>query len=246
MCLTDKIVMVTGAGRGIGKAIALRIAKDHAKLVLNDIKRELLEEVADQVKEIGSKAITVSGDISDQRQVAEMISNIKERWGGVSVLVNNAGVDHRSSLTEHSEKWWNRVMDVNLKGPFLMCREVVPYMIQENWGRIINLASMAYKGMGKQVAYDASKAGLIGLTKSLAVDLARYNITVNAVCPSWVNTDMIKMGDLVSLRDKIINRIPMRRLAEPEEIAGVVWFLAQDEASYMSGQNINIDGAWMR
>jgi NAD(P)-dependent dehydrogenase (short-subunit alcohol dehydrogenase family) len=246
MSLSDKIVLITGAGRGIGKAIAMRMAMEKPKIVLNDIEPGPIEETAAQVAEMGSEVMPLLGDVSEEGQVEEMISRVQKRWGRVDVLVNNAGIEHRSSLPEHSSEAWDRVLAVNLKGPFLLCREIAPMMMRQKWGRIINISSMAYRGMGKQVAYDASKAGLLGLTKSLAVDLARHHITVNAVCPAWVETDMIQSGEFAELKPKIIQRIPMRRLATPEEVAGVVWFLAQDEASYVSGQNINVDGAWMR
>jgi NAD(P)-dependent dehydrogenase (short-subunit alcohol dehydrogenase family) len=245
--LKDKIALITGAGRGIGRAIALRLAEEGAHIVVNEINEDAALRVVEEIKQMGPKAISVVADISNRFQVDEMMCKIKAHFEDIHVLVNNAGIEHRAPIMTHSEKEWDRVLNVNLKGPFLCCQKVVPLMIKQKWGRIINISSMAYRGMGGQVAYDASKGGLLALTKSLAIDLARYYITVNAVCPGWVETEMIQgNSELQDLKDKIIKRIPMRRLAKPEEIAGAVCFLATEEASYISGQNINVEGAWLR
>ncbi len=247
LLLKEKVAVITGAGRGIGRAIALRMAGEGCFLVINDVNEKDAQRVAKEIMDLGGKAMAIVADISKKSQVGEMVKKIESQWRTIHILVNNAGVEHRAPITTHSEEEWDRVLDINLKGPFLCCQAFGPLMIEQKWGRIINISSMAYRGMGGQVAYDASKGGLLALTKSLAVDLARYNITVNAVCPAWVETEMIQ-GDpgLMALKEKIIQRIPMRRLAKPEEIAGAVCFLATEEASYISGQNINVEGAWLR
>jgi NAD(P)-dependent dehydrogenase (short-subunit alcohol dehydrogenase family) len=242
----NKVALITGAGQGIGRAIAHKLAIEGLSLVINDININTVRAVGDEISQMGGCVISVEADVSQKSQVAEMVNIAKSQFQTIHILVNNAGITYRASIIEHSEEKWNQVVDINLKGPFLCCQAVVPIMIEQKWGRIINISSMAYKGMGKQVAYDASKGGLNALTKSLALDLARYNITVNAVCPSWVETEMVTSPEYISIKEKFVRRVPMRRLAKPEEVAEVVCFLAKEEASYISGQNINIDGALMR
>lgn len=245
--LKDKVAIVTGAGQGIGRAIALRLAEAGAHIVVNDVNEKAARAVSDEITQMGRQAFSVKADVSKKYQIEEMVSKVQVGLQRIDILINNAGIEHRAPITTHSEDEWCRVINVNLKGPFLCCQAVIPFMIEQKWGRIINISSMAYKGMGGQAAYDASKGGLLALTKSLAVELARNNITVNAVCPGWVETEMIKGNpELQALKEKIIKRIPMRRLARPEEIAGAVCFLATEEASYISGQNINVEGAWLR
>lgn len=244
--LEGKVALITGAGRGIGRAVALRMARDGAAVVVNDLDADRAERTVEEIVSGGGRALSSVGDVSVKPEVEEMVRRAEEGLGPIQILVNNAGIEHRASLIEHDEPAWDRVVAVNLKGPFLCCQAVVPHMMEAKWGRVINISSMAYRGMGGQSAYDASKAGLLGLTKSLALDLARWAVTVNAVCPGWVETDMVNTGELAALRDKLIKRMPLRRLATPGEVAGAVWFLATPEASYISGQNLNVDGAWLR
>jgi 3-oxoacyl-[acyl-carrier protein] reductase len=244
--LKDKIVLITGAGRGIGRAIALKMAQKGARVAANDVHLENVEPVVKEIQERGGQALGVAADISKKNEVMVMVQRIVSRFETVHILVNNAGIEQRSPLLEHKEEVWQRIIDVNLKGPFFCCQVTAPLMMAQKWGRIINISSMAYRGQGGQAAYDASKGGLNALTKSVAIDLAPYDITVNAICPSWVETAMTLGPEAEELKDKLLKRMPLKRLARPEEIAAVACFLATDQASYITGANINVDGAWLR
>jgi 3-oxoacyl-[acyl-carrier protein] reductase len=244
--MQNRVALVTGGGRGIGRAIVSRLVQEGLAVIIADVNGELAQETTEQIHSMAGTAEAAQVDVSDRLQVQALIERAGAQFGTIHILVNNAGISHRAFITDHGEEQWNQVLDVNLKGPFLCSQAVAPLMIAQKWGRIINISSMAFRGMGAQAAYDASKGGLNALTKSLALDLARYNITVNAVCPGWVETEILEIHGLNQIREKLIKRVPLKRYAQPEEIASVVAFLASEEASYVSGQYIPVDGGWGR
>ena len=241
--LQDKVALVTGASRGIGLSIALRLGAAGARVVVNDVAfREGPGAAAQAIRDAGSEAKVVEANVTDAAQVQEMFREVEESWGGVDILVNNAGITRDSLLMRMSEEDWDTVLDVNLKGAFLCCRAAARSMIRKRWGRIINMSSVvALAGNPGQVNYSASKAGLIGVTRTLARELASRNITVNALAPGFIDTDMVKaMSE--DARQQALARVPMGRLGTPEDVAAVVAFLASEEASYLTGQVIGVDG----
>lgn len=239
--LNDKVAVVTGAAKGIGRAIALEFAKEGANVVVNDV-----IDASDTVKEIenlGGKSLFIKADASDLKQVEQMFSKVIESFGRVDILVNNAGITRDVLLQNMSEDDWDIVLKVNLKGTFNCCKCASKHMIEQRYGRIVNISSvMGQMGNIGQANYAASKAGVIGLTKALALELARYgDITVNAVAPGFVNTEMARKVP-EKIMNKFIERIPLRRIAEPEEVAYVVVFLSSDLARYITGQVIAVNG----
>lgn len=249
MNLQDKVALVTGGGGGIGRATALRLAEEGAKVAINDVNLEAAQAVADEVAAAGGDAIVVEADVTDMAQVQEMVAQTVERFGSLDIVVNNAGIT-RDGLAVRvkdgevkmmSEDNWNAVLDVNLKGTFFVCQAAAARMIEQGSGRIINTSSIGALGNIGQANYAASKAGVIGLTKTLALELARYGIAVNCVAPGATRTPMTESIP-EKLMEGLLQQIPFRRMAEPEEIAALHCFLASDDASYITGQVIFADG----
>lgn len=253
MMLPDKIVIVTGASKGIGRAIALRLAKEKANIVIADVDKDEGEKVAQMIREMGRDCLAVKCDVRNSQEVEEMVEKTMQKFGRIDILVNNAGVSSMAPMVELEEKDWDFNMDINAKGQFLCSRAVAKHMIKQRSGKIINNASLAAKRGALFLGhYSASKFAVLGLTYTMAIELAPYNITVNAVCPGIVETDMIRRewkweGDLRGMtpekvRKEVLSTIPLGRLAKPEDIAGVVAFLASEDADYITGQAINING----
>lgn len=249
MLLKDKIALVTGAGSGIGHATALRFAQEGASLVIADVSRDGLEKTRQELETSGARAIAISGSVSSRSDVQKMVDGALKEFGRLDLLINNAGIT-RDGLTANikdgeirlmPDEKWDAVLDVNLKGTWLCCQLAAVPMIQQKSGRIVNTASVSALGNVGQANYSASKAGVIGLTKTLALELARYGISVNCVAPGAVNTQMTQ-GIPEKIKEGLIAGIPFRRMAEPEEIAAVHAFLCSDMASYITGQVIFVDG----
>ncbi len=241
--LRGKVSIVTGAARGIGRATATIFAKEGSNIIIADILDEG-HEVADAVNQaIGREvAIFVKTDISREEDVKRMIDITLERFGRIDVLVNNAGIGHFKDILETSVDEWDRVININLKGAFLCCKYVVPHMIKAGGGSIINVSSIVgVRGGERCVAYAASKAGLIGLTKALAMDLMKYNIRVNAIAPRAIETQMMYEYKGEELAERL-KRYLFGRLGKPEEVANAILFLASDEASYISGEVLVVGG----
>lgn len=239
MNLDGRIAIVTGSSRGIGRAIALALAENNVNLTINYVKnRDAALKTAEKVKELGCKAIIVQADVSNSSQVKRLVNETIKHYGKIDILVNNAGILAQNyHITEISEEEWNKIIDVNLKGVFLCCREVVPYMMRQGEGKIVNISSIAGKMGGTVgVAYAASKAGVIGLTMALARELAPHNITVNAVAPGPVDTEMLTP----ELKQKLEKLSPQGRIATPEEIAETVIFLLKND--HITGETINVNG----
>ncbi len=240
--LQGKVALVTGASRGIGRAIALRLAQEGATVGINyRTSREEAEEVAQCVRELGVEPKLLHADVSRPDQVEAMFQAL-DVLGGVDILVNNAGVTRDGLLMRMSEDDWDEVMNVNLRGAFLCCRAAARPMVRKRWGRIINMASVVgLAGNPGQSNYAASKAGLIGLTRTLARELASRNITVNAIAPGFIETDIVATLS-EEARNHIRWRIPMDGFGTPEDVAAAAAFLASDGARYITGQTIGVDG----
>ena len=241
--LQGKVALVTGASRGIGLAIAKRLGSAGARIVVMDmVFREGPESVIKALKEVGADATTHEANVTDGEQVEALFKSVEEKWGSVDILVNNAGITRDGLLMRMTDEQWDAVLNVNLKGAFLCSRAAIRGMMRKRWGRIVSLSSVvALGGNPGQVNYAASKAGLIGMTRTLSKEVASRNITVNAVAPGFIGTDMV---DALSdeMKAKVMERIPMDRFGTAEDVAGVVAFLASEEASYVTGQVVGIDG----
>jgi len=251
MRLRDKIAIVTGAGSGIGRAAAMLFAREGALLMLNDIDAESLDKVATQVGKDRNRAVT--GDVAKEDTARRLAGEAIAAFGRIDVLVNNAGIHFLKDVTEMSVEEWDRLMDINLKSMFLCCKHVIPHMLQRRKGSIVNLASIS-SFIGQEVegastfAYNITKAGALQLTKSLASRYAAEGIRVNCVCPGNVETNILKRGtadEVADLWRQAARLEPMQRNAQPEEIANAILFLASDEASFVTGCPLLVDGGYL-
>ena len=240
--LTDKVALVTGASRGLGKAIALALAAEGASIAAVARSEEALKDTVEAIRAAGGTAEPYALDVSSEADIDATIDKITARFGHVDVLVNNAGVTRDGLLMRMKSEDWDAVLDTNLKGAFLLTKPVGRLMVKQRTGRIINISSViGLMGNAGQANYAASKAGLIGFTKSVAREFASRNITCNVVCPGFIETDMTKgLGE--EMRKKLLDKIPLARLGQPEDVAGVVAFLCSPAASYMTGQILTVDG----
>ena len=241
--LKGKTAVVTGASRGIGKAIAVKLAKLGANIVVNYRKSEdAVLEVVKEIEALGVKVLAVKADISSYSDVEYMMKKCIEEFGNLDILVNNAGITKDGLLMRMKEEDFDSVIDINLKGAFNCTRHVSAIMLKQRHGRIINISSVSgITGNAGQVNYSASKAGIIGMTKAVAREFAGRGVTCNAIAPGFIQTDMTEALP-TKAKDAIINSIPLKRLGMPEDVANAVSFLASEEASYITGQVINVDG----
>ncbi|WP_078547193.1 3-oxoacyl-[acyl-carrier-protein] reductase [Litchfieldia alkalitelluris] len=241
--LNGKVALVTGASRGIGRAIALDLASLGAKVAVNYSGSEAkANEVVDAIKEMGVEAIAIQCNVADSNAVSEMVKEVISTFGSLDILVNNAGVTRDNLIMRMKEEEWDDVININLKGVFNCTKAVTRQMMKQRSGRIINIASIVgVIGNAGQANYVAAKAGVIGLTKTTAKELASRNITVNAVAPGFITTDMTdKLSDEVI--EAMQKQIPLTRLGSPEDISSIVSFLASEKSGYITGQTINVDG----
>ena len=242
MKLKGKVSLVTGGARGIGKEIALTLAKEGSNVALWDINSELGKEVVEQIKKLGTNALFSRVDISNFEEVSNAVKAVVEEFGGIDILVNNAGITKDTFIIRMKEEDWDKVIAVNLKGVFNCTKEVIPVMMKKKWGRIINITSIiGIIGNRGQANYAASKAGIIGFTKSIAKEVASRNITCNAIAPGYIETEMT--SELPeSVKEAYFKSIPLGKAGTPSDVANLVLFLVQDESSYITGQVINVDG----
>lgn len=244
MGLSGKVALITGSARGIGKAIALELANHGAKIVINDIlPKNEIDKTLEEISKSGDQAIGIRADITIFEEVESMVKEIINKFGKIDILVNNAGIIRDSLLIRMKEEDWDAVININLKGTFNCSKTVAKYMIrQKSGGKIVNISSViGLVGNIGQANYAASKAGIIGLTKSIAKELALRNINVNAIAPGFIETDMTKRLS-EKVRKDLQQQIPLKRLGTVKDIAKVVYFLVSDDANYITGQVINVDG----
>ena len=246
MQLSDRVAIVTGSGRGIGKAIALKLADLGADIVVNDIAgSEGAPAVVDEVKSKGRQALFVPADISSSVDVSGLMEKALAAFSKVDILVNNAGITRDKLIMRMSDQEWDQVLNINLKGAFLCTREALKHMMRQRYGRIINIASVVgLMGNGGQANYAASKAGIIALTKSTAKEAASRGITANAIAPGFIDTEMTK-GLKSEVKEAYEKQIPLGHYGTPEDIANAVSFLASDEAAYITGQVLSVNGGML-
>jgi len=251
MLLKDKVAIVTGGAKGIGRAIALKFAREGADVVINAVHLDGAEKVAKEVRALGRKSLAIAADVSSTKEVADMVARTIKEFGKIDILVNNAGgVAGDAKIEETTDEAWNRVIAVNLTGQFLLCRAVIPYMRKNKYGKIINVSSMgAIHPPAPIVHYHAAKGGVLGLTTNLALELAKEHITVNAILPGPIKseffTEMFKdksEAEASAFFKMLDAKVPMNRMGMPDEIAGVALFLASELSSYVTGEAINVGG----
>jgi 3-oxoacyl-[acyl-carrier protein] reductase len=241
--LEGKVALVTGASRGIGREIALEFAREGADVAVNYAgSEEKAREVAEEIKAMGRKALLVQCDVSDSQSVQDMIKSVVDYFGGLDILVNNAGITRDNLILRMKEEEWDAVINTNLKGVFLCTKAAARAMMKKRSGRIINISSIVgIIGNPGQANYVAAKSGVIGLTKTTAKEFASRGITVNAIAPGFISTDMTE--DLPEeVKEAMIKQVPLARIGEPKEIARVALFLASPDSSYMTGQILRVDG----
>jgi 3-oxoacyl-[acyl-carrier protein] reductase len=242
MDLKGKVAIITGSGRGIGKAIAVKLAEQGANIVISDVDEETGKKTAEEIKSFGVKAIMIKADVSSSAEANNLIEKTLEQFDKIDILVNNAGITRDNLVMRMSEQEWDSVIAVNLKGAYNCIRAATKTFMKQREGRIVNIASVVGQmGNAGQANYAAAKAGMIGLTKSVAKEFSSRGILVNAVAPGFIQTAMTdKLSD--SAKETLQNLIPLKRLGEPEDVANIVYFLVSDLSKYTTGQVINVDG----
>jgi NAD(P)-dependent dehydrogenase (short-subunit alcohol dehydrogenase family) len=248
--LKNKVALVTGARRGMGKADALALANQGAKVVVTDVDLKECEQVVEEIKKAGGEAMAFKMDVSNKEEVDRVFDQVIEKWGRLDILVNNAGVFLPKPALELTEADWDKTIDINLKGEFLCAQRAAKEMVKNKWGRIINIASIAsgQSGCGYPggAHYSASKGGITGMSETLALEWGGLGITVNVIGPGAIDTPMIQgIKDSKEAMAAISARVPVGRVGRPEEIAAVVVFLASEESSYINGATIFVDGGWL-
>lgn len=250
MKLENKVAIVTGAGRGIGRAIATRLAEEGAKVVVSDINSVFAENLATQFKKMGQEALAIKADVSNWQEVEQMLEQTEGKFGKVDILINNAGIRRDAPFHKISGEDWDAVIAVQLKGSFNCTRAAQKYMVRQNYGKIVNLSSPVPSSLGRrgQTSYASVNAAIEGFTKTLALELGRYNINVNCVAPDFIDTEMTRKAArregmyVDDFKRFAVAQVPLRRIGTPVDVANVVLFLVSDESSFISGQVIHVKG----
>lgn len=244
--LKGKVAILTGARRGIGKAIALKLAQKGANVIVTDISEEDCQKVVEEIQNLGSEGLALALDVTNEENIKSVIAEAKENFGKIDILVNNAGIFIQEELDKMDSQKIEKELAVNLKGAILCTKYLIPEMKNQNYGKIVNIASIAgFVGFELASVYCATKGALIAMTKELAMELGKYKINVNAVAPGVIATDMTK--DMLAdekIREGILAKIPYGRIGQPEDIANAVAFLVSDEAEYITGHTLVVDGGW--
>ena len=242
MLLKDKVAIVTGGGRGIGREIALTLAREGADIVLCDVSEEALKEAERQIKILGRDAVGMKVDVSDLKQVEDMVQKVLDKFSKIDILINNAGITRDNLLLRMKESEWDAVLNVNLKGTFNCTKAVARTMLKRRSGKIVNIASIiGIMGNAGQVNYAASKGGVISLTKSVAKELASRNINVNAIAPGFIKTEMTAKLS-AELQESMLKIIPLAKFGEPKDVANLALFLVSENSRYITGEVIKLDG----
>jgi len=241
--LKDKVAIVTGSARGLGAATARRLAEEGAKVVITDVLVEQAQATAQALRDDGLQAHCIIADITKAADVQRLVEETVAHFGGVHILVNNAGFPRDKYLVKMSEEDWDLVITVMLKGAFLAARAVMPHFINQGWGRLINISSRAHLGNPTQANYSAAKAGLIGMAKALAQEQGRYGITANCVAPGFMETEMVKaLPTYETIKERALQMQPVKRVGQPGDIADAVAFLASERAGFISGEVVHVTG----
>ena len=242
--LSGRFAVVTGAGQGLGEAIAVRLAREGATgIVVNDLNAETAGRTAEQVKAAGARALAIAGSVTDEAFVAELMERAVKEMGSVDVLVNNAGITRDKLMKDMSAADFDAVVNLNLRGTFLCCKYGTPPMVAKKWGRVINMSSRAHLGNKGLVNYSASKAGVIGLTRALSLELGKFGVTVNTIAPGIIATPGVtSLPHYQNLLERVAPTLPIPRLGTPEDVAAVAAFLAGGEAGYITGETIHVSG----
>ena len=252
--LENRVAIVTGGGSGIGRSICQHLAKEGGRVTVCDIDRAAAEQTVSLIESDGGRAVAVKTDVTRKSEVQNLAGETKKQFGRIDILVNNAGTDIKGAITELPEETWDLLLNLNLKGVFLCTQAVMPVMIEQHYGRIVNMASMAGKtGEPLTSPYCASKFGVIGFTQSIALEVGRHNVTINAVCPGPVDTELIRKSVAQSaalkgmspedfMQEFFVGPTPLGRIAKPDDVAKAVVFLASDEAEFITGSTLNVSG----
>jgi 3-oxoacyl-[acyl-carrier protein] reductase len=241
MRVQDKVIVITGSARGLGKAFASNLLSEGARVVVNDINEDLGEKTVDEFNALGYKSLFIRADVRNRDEVKSLMDTTVQRFGKIDVLINNAGIARGGLIHEMDTQSWDDVLGVNLTGVFNCSHYALKYMIPRKYGKIINISSRAAMGLVSNSEYSASKAGVNGLTRTMALELAPHNILVNAIAPAWTRTDLTQVFTDDFQKERI-SRIPLGRIGEPEDIAPLVLFLASDDSNFITGQIIHVDG----
>jgi len=248
--LKEKVALVTGAKQGMGRAHALVLAKQGAKVAVTDLDFKECQAVVEKIKKNGGEAIAFKMDVSSRVEIDSVFSEVVSVFGRLDILVNNAGIYIPKPALELSEEEWDKVIDINLRGQFFCAQRAAREMAKNKWGRIINIASVASGQTGIGIAggvhYTASKGGVLGMTETMAIEWASLGINVNAIAPGAIDTPMASSSDIPKeMLEKILGKIPLRRMGKPEEVSSIVVFLASEESSYVTGSVLYVDGGWL-
>jgi len=243
MRVKDKVAVVTGSGRGIGAATVQRLSEEGAKVVVTDIIEENAVKIAGEIKSKGRAAIAVKSDVTKIDDVEALMAKTVEEFGGLDILVNNAGFNRDMLIKNMTEKDWDDVLNTDLKGAFLCAKFATPHMVEQEYGKIVNISSRAWHGNPGQANYSSAKAGIIGLTKALAWEFGRYSINVNAIAPGIIATELMKsLPRFEMIKERQLANMPIKRLGEPLDVANTILFLVSDESSFISGEVIHVSG----